>query len=200
MWVVTPGAGGALGKSMRETLVPWLASRGVVLEPGPDEKLGPRAIGPALLAKFETRVVAACEAHPGARVVLVAQSYGSRVSAHFLAGTDAKHAEWKRQRPLPSNLAGFLSFGFPLAHKTQDRSQALANLPAHLQYCFVSGGSDAFLSNLPDLAQTHGLPLLLVDKGKHNVFDAPKPVQAAILEHLNDAFFPSTSRSSSSPA
>eukprot|EP00516_Mucochytrium_quahogii_P010022 CAMPEP_0203768464 /NCGR_PEP_ID=MMETSP0099_2-20121227/1602_1 /ASSEMBLY_ACC=CAM_ASM_000209 /TAXON_ID=96639 /ORGANISM=" , Strain NY0313808BC1" /LENGTH=196 /DNA_ID=CAMNT_0050665157 /DNA_START=227 /DNA_END=817 /DNA_ORIENTATION=- len=153
----------------------------------PSNKIGTR-INTKTLDAFEQRVVEICTQEKGNKVFLVSQSFGARISAHYLSQTvpDNTKGEWTRKHDIPKNLLGSIYLGYPFFKQGQDRSIPLKKLPSNIQSLFISGSSDPFAKGLVTQLEHMDAQINIVEKGKHNVFDPPTNEESRkqILEQI----------------
>ena len=95
-----------------------------------------------VMAAVDDAVRGACAAHPAANVYLATQSFGGRAAVHWVlrrlekggrGGRKKEYPLWDGAdgagaRALPPNFRGVVACGYPLAHKTTDRSLPLKML------------------------------------------------------------------------
>ena len=130
--------------------------------------------------------------YPKRKIFFLTSSFGGRAAAHALcqryeyrkgATAEEKHPRLKKYSKMSANVSGIVSFGYPLNHKSDDRSYILTFLKHPILFLVGSKDKRCDIERLESLINKSIIScdasLHVVEGGKHNPFDiAPKSSNA----------------------
>ena len=130
--------------------------------------------------------------YPKRKIFFLTSSFGGRAAAHALcqryeyrkgATAEEKHPRLKKHSKISANVSGIISFGYPLNHKSDDRSYILTLLKHPILFLVGSKDKRCDIERLESLINKSIIScdasLHVVEGGKHNPFDiAPKSSNA----------------------
>ena len=169
--------------SMEEALKASTFSKQITLV-FPKEKIyGMNGATTKVVMQLTELLLRTAKKYPKRKIFFVTSSFGGRAAAHVISQrvenrkgktNEEKHPHLKTLSKIPKNFAGIVSFGYPLIHKSDDRTHILKLLECPI--LFLVGSKDKLcdikrLESLINTSMSCDANLHIVEGGKHNPFD-----------------------------
>ena len=150
-----------------------------------------------VVSQLTDLVIRTAKKYPQSRIFFVTQSFGGRAAAHTICqrlenrkgeSNEEKHPYLSSLEKIPETFGGIISCGYPLNHKSQDRSYILTRLKYPILFLVGSKDKRCDIERLRNLTSSESMSscdasLHVIDGGKHNAFDiTPKSKAAEITE------------------
>lgn len=190
--IVIGSSSGAFPKSLEDAITKSRFSERIVLV-FPEKKIyGMNGATEKTVVQLMGLLERTVKKYPKRKIFFVTSSFGGRVAAHALCQryeyrkgetTEKKHPRLKKCSKISPNISGIVSFGYPLNHKSDDRSYILTLLKHRILFLVGSKDKRCDIERLESLINKSIIScdasLHVVKGGKHNPFDiVPKSSNA----------------------